>query len=337
MREEADGERQALPVELGVEIVEQHERRSAGGRQALREACEEREDQDFAFARRRRAPGGAAVEENLDAVALRSEERLSALALLVGALRERVRDRGRAVQRARRRRLVGQPQRRQVGAEAGEKLARRGFEAQDELRPLRGAAGDERRQELVPGIEIGGPPARREQVALLGQHAMELLVLCQPRRPEEECRAVEETPADRGRTGDELPLRFAPDDDRQERQVFADGRRFLLQREVAAFAAVGDRELPEAVARDLRPDEEGLLAARRTFVEVRRAEALAGGGEIDRFEEAALAGAVGAVDELEARPGPPVGGGQGAKAGGAEALERGGLDAQMRIGMMTQR
>ena len=236
--------------------------------------------------------------------------------------------------------MVDETQRWQVRALAGEELAGRRLELGGELGALRRPPGDERRQKLVPCLEIGRPAVGREQVTFLRQNAVQLEMFGEAGRTKEERRAIEEAPAPGGGAGDEVALGLAPGDDRQQRKVLGDRRWFVLQRQAATLGGVGDREVPGPVAQDFRLDEKALLAARAALGECRGAEALAGRGEVDRLEEAALAGAVRAVNQIEARLRPPVGRRERAKAGQpepAEVLERGGLGAQMRIGMMTQR
>lgn len=174
-------------------------------------------------------------------------------------------------------------------------------------------------------------------MALLRQDTLQFYVLGESRRAEEQCRAVEKTPSACRRSGGELALALRPGDDRQQCQVLGERRRFLLQGEAPSLCRVGETQVPDSVALDLRADEEVLGAARTAFCERRRAEALAGGGEVDRFEEAALARAVRAVNQIEAGLGPPIGRGERTEAGELEPAKCRGLGAQMRIGMMTQR
>lgn len=259
------------------------------GRQQLREAGEQREDEQFSLSRRGGTPRGGAFEQDLNAVSLRSDEQLAAFALARGRRGERLRDRCSAREGNRRRRLIGHAQRGEVRAFALEECASDGLQALCELGAFRRAAGDERRQEVVPGLEVGTAAARCEQMALLRQDALQLEVLGESRRAEEECRAVEKTSSACRRPGGELALALSPGDDRQQCEVFGERRRLFLQGEPPSLCRVGETQVPEAVAFDLRADEEVVGAARTTLSERRRAEALAGGGEVDRFEEAALA------------------------------------------------
>lgn len=331
------GEREAVAVELGVEIVEQHQRLAGVGRQQLGQAGEQRKYEQFSLSRRGGTPRGGALEEDFDPIALRPDEQLAAFALARGRRGERLRDRSGAREGDRGRRLIGHPQRGEVGAFAVQELAGDGFEALCELGAFRRAAGDERRQEVVPGLEVSAAPAGCEQMALLRQNALQLEVLGESRWTEEECRAVEKTPSACCRSCGELALALGPGDDRQQCEVLGERRRFLLQGEAPSLCREGETQVPEAVALDLRADEEVVSAARTALTERRRAEALAGGGEVDRFEEAALARAVRAVNQIEARVRPPIGRGERTEAGELEPAKCRGLGAQMRIGMMTQR
>ncbi len=227
-----------------------------------------------------------------------------------------------------------------------EQGARGGFESRRLIGAFARPAGDERCEELVPGGELArcsSPTARCQKVALLRQGALQLSVLGEPGRLQQERGAIEETPPRRRGAGHELALGLAPGDHRQQGEVLGDGRRLPLQLELPAPFGVGDRELPGSFTLDLGLNQEGRLAVRRALTETGGAKALSRRRQVERFEEAALAGTVRAVNEVEAARWTPVGWGEGAKARQSEAAEvvgvlgRSGLGAQMRIGMMTQR
>lgn len=101
-----------------------------------------------------------------------------------------------------------------------------------ELGALRRPAGDERRQEVVPRLEVGGAAAGRE-VTLLRQDALQLEMLGEARRAEQQRRAIEEAAAAGGGSGGQVALGLAPDDDRQQREVLGDRRGLVLQRQAA--------------------------------------------------------------------------------------------------------
>ncbi len=73
---------------------------------------------------------------------------------------------------------------------------------------------------------------------------MELDVLGEARRPQEERRAVEEASASGGRAGDQVALGFAPGDDREQGEVLGDRGRSLLQGQPATVPGVGDARGP---------------------------------------------------------------------------------------------
>lgn len=122
-----NGEREAVAVEFGVEVVEQHQRLAGMGRQQLRQAGEKREHEQFSLSRRGGTPRSGALEENLDAIALRPDEQLAAFVLARDRCGERLRDRCGAREGDRGRRLIGHAQRRKVGAFAVQNLAGDGF------------------------------------------------------------------------------------------------------------------------------------------------------------------------------------------------------------------
>jgi hypothetical protein len=120
------------------------------------------------------------------------------------------------------------------------------------------------------------------------------------------------------------------------------GERRALAVELAAAplgARPGEHELAARPLADRELDAEGVAAAPRAELDTRRAEAAAGGGEVDRFEQRRLAGAVSADEQQALGRRLPVEGSEVAEVEESEAQRRRGRRSgrQMRIGMMTQR
>jgi hypothetical protein len=165
----------------------------------------------------------------------------------------------------------------------------------------------------------------QQQLALLAQRLAVAGEVLEGRRLHADHPAVEEAPAGGGGARHHLHLGGAPGDDRQHRQVLGQARRLAVDRPDPLLAEQADGERRAAVALDLAQELEGGGTVTGAVTELRGAEAPGGGEGVDRLEQAGLAGAVAAQQQVRAGarlPGQVL---EVAEAAGFEAEEQRGL------------